>query len=162
MVKEKNMTGGIYLKQLFFLLKCSHIIKISKEKLSNNLCFGSFEHICVPGPPSWFRPPDSVAVFGSSRGEAEGFVNGFLCEMVLIIGTRGLIFPLKCTHCSTHTSDCWLPLWSHWEEFPALQWGVGVLGSVFCCKRTSVERELWVWLPAMKVNTLLSEQQLLC
>lgn len=54
MMKEKNLTGGIYLKQLFFLQKCSHMIKIYKEKL-----------------------------------------NGFLCDMMLKIGPRGLIFPFK-------------------------------------------------------------------
>lgn len=44
-----------------------------------------------------------MAGFGSSLGGAEGFVKGFLCEMVLIIVPRGLIFPLKSTHCLTRT-----------------------------------------------------------
>lgn len=101
-----------------------------------------------------------MAVFGSSLGEAEGFVNGFLCEMVLIIGPRGSIFPLKSTHCLTHTSDCWLPLWSHWEELPALQWGVGVLGECVLLQEDFSGKRA-VSLPAMKANPLFSDQQLL-
>lgn len=115
MVKEKNLTGGNYLKQLFFLQKCSHVIKAK-----------------------W------VLVWYGAKNLS-----------------KRVNLPIQSTPCLTHRRDCWLPLWSHWEEFPALHWGVDVFGAVFCCRRTSVERELWAWLPAMKANTLFSDQQFL-